>query len=95
MAQLLKRGDRVLCTHYKNKPVCFVDSIVNGEVWVYSCKSPNAEPINWWGPRNWFRKLQRAITCTTCKSNLVCQGFNRCPQLRCAHITRPHLLHRK
>jgi hypothetical protein len=55
----LKRGDRVICIHYKDRPICAVRSIVKEdkfeEIWVKDKKHWD----EWWGPRKWFRKIPK------------------------------------
>lgn len=56
----LKKGDRLVCTHYTDRPVVkFTGYNSRGDgllaekaaVWVVDDRGP------WWGPRSWFRKL--------------------------------------
>jgi hypothetical protein len=52
----LKKGDKVVCTHYKDRPVCIVTDVNAEEIWVKEM----GWMVDWWyGPRNWFRKLPR------------------------------------
>lgn len=47
----LKRGDRVICTHYRRKKdrgPFTVANVHNREIWLVD---------GWWGPRKWFRKI--------------------------------------
>ena len=61
----LKEGDRVVCTHYKDKPICVVTAIsfLGGSIWVCEESKYIPEnfdvPLNWWGPREWFRKIRK------------------------------------
>lgn len=65
MRTKLRRGSRVVCTHYKDRPVYIVDAIVPAsrssenveEVWVAEYRAGVVSPDHWWGPRSWFRKL--------------------------------------
>lgn len=53
----LKKGDRVLCTHYKKPVIWKVSSIgSDGEIWV---TDPEIGRECWWGHRNWLRKLPK------------------------------------
>lgn len=56
----LKKGDQVVCTHYKDKKKFTITEVKPGylkgknieEIWVFE-----EEHGYWFGPRNWFRKV--------------------------------------
>lgn len=56
----LKRGDRLVCTHYRDRPVVkfmYYMGEDEQEVWVQGGEEPYR--MAWWGPRTWFRKLPK------------------------------------
>lgn len=68
----LKAGQRVICTHYKDRPIVTVDCIIDQsrhisgytgeEIWVTerrTFKDGNFYTKSWWGPRDWFRALPK------------------------------------
>jgi len=57
-----KRGQKVVCTHYKDRPVVRVKSVDGDEVWVLEtkpCKNGKVYVLPWWGPKNWFKKVSK------------------------------------
>lgn len=58
----LKKGDLLVCTHYRTKPLVKFIEYHNEEVWVREVHPPSwlaSGTFSWWGPRDWFRKLPR------------------------------------
>lgn len=57
----LRKGQKVVCIHYKDKPVVYVDSVdvKNDQVWV---NDPNPKPLassHWYGRINWFKPVKK------------------------------------
>lgn len=69
MRTTLKRGDLVICHHYKTKPICKVQCVVKAdkansgkeEIHIIEVVGTAGGGCNWWwGPRSWFRKIRKA-----------------------------------
>lgn len=55
----LKKGDRLVCTHYRKPYVVeFIEYVDQVEVWVREERG-SMNNLEWWGPRSWFRKLPK------------------------------------
>jgi hypothetical protein len=62
MKTTFKKGQKIVCTHYKDKPIVVVIDVRGAtEVWVKSIKDVNADEnlVKWWGPVNWFQKMPK------------------------------------
>ena len=56
-----RKGQKVVCTHYKDQPIVTITSIdiKENQVWVYD---PNPIPLAdnvWYGPTEWFKKVSK------------------------------------
>lgn len=55
-----RKGQKVVCTHYKDQPIVVVEDIVDGsltyngvtEIWV-----KDDQDLMWWGPKEWFKRV--------------------------------------
>ena len=86
----LRVGQRVVCTHYKDRPVVKVELIQGDEVWVLetrSFKDGNFYTKSWWGPRNWFKALPKKRKGLT-KSGLCDSNIPGCTCNQSANIGR-------
>ena len=60
MKTTFKKGQRVVCIHYKAKPIVTVDhwDSRNEELWV---NEPKCKNQYWWGPLSWFKPVRKKI----------------------------------
>ena len=56
MKTKFRKGQKVICTHYKNRPILRVDSVDGDKIWVSDKYS--ATLGTWWGPKEWFKAIR-------------------------------------
>lgn len=56
-----RKGQKVVCIHYKDKPVVTVDSVDTraNELWVNDSNPKVRGADYWYGPLNWFKPLRK------------------------------------
>jgi cytochrome c-type biogenesis protein CcmE len=57
MKAKFRKGQRVVCTHYKDRPVVIVDEVLTkqDQLWVRSTITRKGQSDYWYGPLNWFK----------------------------------------
>jgi hypothetical protein len=53
MATEFRKGQKVVCIHYKKQYVCIIDSVDGETLWVTD--SPKLG--SWYGPKSWFKAV--------------------------------------
>jgi len=62
-----RKGQRVICTHYKKKPVVTISEVYKGERWAnteiwvlerVNKKDGTFYTKSWWGPPSWFKAIR-------------------------------------
>lgn len=53
MKSKFKVGQKVICTHYKDKPMVTINFIANVRMWEIWVKDGKGDL--WWGPESWFQ----------------------------------------
>lgn len=53
MPSKFRKGQLLICTHYRDRPLVKVTSIRGHEVWVIEAR--RFDNSSWWGPRSWFK----------------------------------------
>lgn len=63
MKTKFRKGQKVVCTHYKDRPVVIVDEVVHrdGEtdLWVRSTTTKPGQSDYWYGPLSWFKRIKK------------------------------------
>lgn len=67
VAAKFKKGQKLVCFHYKDMPTVTIDSVNGDEIWV---KEANGK--TWWGPREWFKVSARLKTKKAVKKSNLC-----------------------
>lgn len=51
-----KKGQKLICIHYKDTPVIkVIEHNINNEVWVVEAIKKSSSKLTWWGPPHWFK----------------------------------------
>jgi hypothetical protein len=59
MAFKFRKGQQVVCVHYKDKPVVTINEVIkyDQEIWTVWVKDDKGKL--WWGPEDWFKPVKR------------------------------------
>lgn len=63
MRTKFKKGQKVVCTHYKDRPAGIVDFVIEKSRHISGYKGPeiwvtDTKNRSWWGPPEWFKKVR-------------------------------------
>jgi len=76
MSTKFRKGQQVICTHYKDKPTCIItDTLVDddGYVNIWVREIPNKTgTTEWWGPANWFKAIPKKRKKVVRHSGFLC-----------------------
>lgn len=63
MKTKFRKGQKVVCVHYKDKPVVIVDSVDvrYDQLWVRNTVTKPRVSDYWWGPLSWFKPVCKKI----------------------------------
>jgi len=53
-----RKGQKVVCIHYKDHPVVKIDSTWKDEIWVREL-NPKIGSGLWYGPKSWFKRIRK------------------------------------
>ena len=58
MKSKFRKGQKLVCVHYKDKPIVKFEEQWKDEIWVKEI-TPKIGSGLWWGPESWFKKVKK------------------------------------